>query len=92
MDTDVSLGTPGAEIDDGAALIFLLRNPDVEVIGAGSIFGNVPLQDAALNLDRILAWLNAGSIPVARVPRPILANMTWFQDWQSAYSLISSER
>ena len=86
VDTDVSLGTPGAEIDDGAALIFLLRNPDVEVIGAGSIFGNVPLQDAVLNLDRILAWLNAGSIPVARgTAQPILADMTWFQDWQSAY-------
>ena len=25
FDTDMSLGTPRAEIDDGAALIFLLR-------------------------------------------------------------------
>jgi len=86
VDTDVSLGMPGAEIDDGAALIFLLRNPDVEVIGAGSVFGNVPLQDAALNLDRLLTWLNAESVPIALgAAQPILADMAWFQDWQSAY-------
>jgi len=86
VDTDVSLGTPGAEIDDGAALIFLLRNPDVEVIGAGSIFGNVPLQDAALNLDRLRTWLDADSVPIALgAARPILADMIWFQNWQSAY-------
>ena len=86
VDTDVSLGTPRAEIDDGAALIFLLGNPDMEVIGAGSIFGNVPLKDAALNLDRILTWLDADSVPVALgAAQPILADMSWFQDWQSAY-------
>ena len=86
VDTDVGLGTPGAEIDDGAALIFLLRNPDVEVIGAGSIFGNVLLQDAALNLDRMLNWMDADSVPIALgAAQPILADMTWFRDWQSAY-------
>ena len=86
VDTDVSLGPAGAEIDDGAALIFLLCHPDVEVIGAGSIFGNVPLQEAALNLDRFLTWLDAGSVPIAMgAAQPILADMAWFQDWQSAY-------
>jgi len=86
VDTDVSLGTPRAEIDDGAALIFLLGNPDMEVSGAGSIFGNVPLKDAALNLDRILTWLDADSVPVALgAAQSILADMSWFQDWQSAY-------
>jgi inosine-uridine nucleoside N-ribohydrolase len=86
VDTDVGLGTPGAEIDDGAALIFLLRNTSVDVLGAGSIFGNVPLPDAALNLDRLLTWLDGEHIPLGLgAERPLLADMTWFESWQSDY-------
>ena len=86
MDTDVGLGTPGGEIDDGAALIFLLRNKSVELIGAGSVFGNVPVKDAALNLDRLLTWLHAEHIPIGLgVERPLLADMAWFEDWQAGY-------
>jgi inosine-uridine nucleoside N-ribohydrolase len=86
VDTDVGLGTPGAEIDDGAALIFLSRHPSVEMLGAGSVFGNVPVHDAALNLDRLLAWLEGEHIPLGLgAERPLLADMTWFESWQSAY-------
>ena len=86
VDTDVGLGTPGAEIDDGAALIFLSCNPSVELIGAGSIFGNVPLPDAALNLDRLLTWLGDEHIPVGLgAEQPLLADNTWFESWQTGY-------
>lgn len=86
VDTDVSLGTPGAEIDDGAALIFLLRNSKIEVVGAGSVFGNVPLPDAALNLDRLLTWLDAEPVPLALgAAKPLLADMAWFESWQTGY-------
>ena len=86
VDTDVSLGTPAAEIDDGAALIFLLRHQDVEVIGAGSVFGNVPLRDAALNLDRLLTLLDGEHIPLGMgAAQPLLAEISWFDDWRSAY-------
>ena len=86
VDTDVGLGTPGAEIDDGAALIFLLRNESVDVVGAGSIFGNVPLHNAALNLDRLLSWLGGEHIPVGPgAEKPLIADATWFESWQSAY-------
>jgi len=86
VDTDISLGTPRAEIDDGAALIFLLRDPAVEVLGAGSVFGNVPVPDAALNLDRLLTWLGKESISLGvGAERPLLADMTWFESWQSDY-------
>jgi inosine-uridine nucleoside N-ribohydrolase len=88
VDTDVSLGTPGAEIDDGAALIFLLRNSKIEVVGAGSVFGNVPLPDAALNLDRLLTWLDAEHVPLALgTPKPLLADMAWFESWQTGYGV-----
>jgi inosine-uridine nucleoside N-ribohydrolase len=86
VDTDVSLGTPGAEIDDGAALIFLLRHKDVQVVGAGSIFGNVPIKDTSLNLDRLLTWLDGEHIPQGLgAGKPLLADTGWFDNWQSAY-------
>ena len=86
VDTDVGLGTPGAEIDDGAALIFLMRNKLVEIVGAGSVFGNVPLQDAALNLDRLLTWLGGKDIPVGLgAEKSLIAATTWFESWQSVY-------
>ncbi|HXQ35027.1 MAG TPA: nucleoside hydrolase [Anaerolineales bacterium] len=86
VDTDVGLGTPGAEIDDGAALIFLMRNKFVEILGAGSVFGNVPLPDAALNLDRLLTWLGGEHIPMGRgAQEPLIADLRWFESWQSNY-------
>jgi purine nucleosidase len=86
VDTDVSLGTPGAEVDDGAALILLLRHKGVEVLGAGSVFGNVPIYDATLNLDRLLTWLDGEHIPLGvGVEKPLIADMKWFENWQSIY-------
>src|SRR5688572_30649227 len=86
VDTDVGLGTPGAEIDDGAALIFLLRNKLIDIVGAGSVFGNVPLQDAALNLDRLLTWLGGEYIPLGLgAEKPLIADTIWFESWQSVY-------
>ena len=86
VDTDVSLGTPGAEIDDGAALIFLLRNQSIDLVGAGSVFGNISLHDATLNLDRLLTWLGGEHIPCGPgAEKPLIADMAWFESWQSAY-------
>ncbi|HKY52832.1 MAG TPA: nucleoside hydrolase [Anaerolineales bacterium] len=86
VDTDVGLGTPGAEIDDGAALIFLLRNQFIDIVGAGSVFGNVPLCDATLNLDRLLTWLGREHIPLGvGAEKPLIEEMTWFESWQSNY-------
>lgn len=86
VDTDVSLGTPGAEIDDGAALIFLMCQPGVDVVGAGSVFGNVPVPDAGLNLDRMLTWLNRRDTPRGLgAAKPLLEDMAWFSPWQSEY-------
>ena len=86
VDTDVGLGTPGAEIDDGAALIFLLRNQLIDIVGAGSIFGNVPVHDAALNLERLLTWLGGEDIPLGLgAEKALIGDNAWFESWQSAY-------
>jgi len=86
VDTDIGLGTPSAEIDDGAALIFLLRSQSIHIIGAGSVFGNVPLHDAALNLDRLLTWMGGKDILLGLgAERPLIADTVWFESWQSKY-------
>jgi purine nucleosidase len=86
VDTDVSLGTPGAEIDDGAALMLLLRHPSVNVLGAGSVFGNAPIQDTTLNLDRLLTWLGAEHVPLGvGAASPLIADTLWFNEWKSKY-------
>jgi len=86
VDTDVSLGTPGAEIDDGAALILLLRHGLIDIIGASSVFGNVPVRDAALNLNRMLTWLGGERVPEGiGAWGPLIANFNWFNSWQAGY-------
>jgi len=86
VDTDVGLGTPHAEIDDGAALIFMMRHPSTEIVGTSSVFGNVPLHDATLNLDRLLSWMGGEHIPIGLgAPNPLIADMTWFEGWQAGY-------
>jgi inosine-uridine nucleoside N-ribohydrolase len=86
VDTDVGLGTPGAEIDDGAALIFLMRNRSIDIVGTGSVLGNVSLHDATLNLDRLLTWLDGEHVPMGLgAQKPLVADMTWFEGWQTGY-------
>ena len=86
IDTDLSLGTPGAEIDDGAALLMLLHNPAVEIAGIGSVFGNVPVNNATRNLARLLKMGGRTDIPLALgAAGPLEGDMGWFGEWQSDY-------
>ena len=86
IDTDLSLGTPGAEIDDGAALLMLLHNPAVEIAGIGSVFGNVPVEDATRNLARLLEMSGRTDIPLAQgAAGPLDSDMDWFAEWQAGY-------
>ena len=86
IDTDLSLGTPGAEIDDGAALLMLLRNPAVEIAGIGSVFGNVAVGNATRNLVRFLGMTGRTDIPLAQgAAGPLEGDMDWFGEWQAGY-------
>jgi inosine-uridine nucleoside N-ribohydrolase len=86
IDTDISLGTPGAEIDDGAALIALLQSPQVEIIGIGTVHGNVPVDDATQNLLRLLSLFGIKNIPVGiGASLPLIENKSWFVQWQAGY-------
>ena len=86
LDTDISLGTPGAEIDDFAALLMLLRSPQIELAGIGSVFGNAPVQDVDVNLARLLSGLDRADVPTASgAAAPLQGNMDWFAEWQAGY-------
>jgi len=86
LDTDISLGTPGAEIDDGAALFMLLGSPRVTLGGIGSVFGNAPVEDVDANLARLLQMLKRTDIPLATgAGAPLQGDLGWFADWQAGY-------
>lgn len=86
VDTDVSLGTPGAEIDDGAALIMLLRSAGLTVQGITTVHGNVSVEFATHNLRRLLSYLGREEIPVGiGAVLPLLEDPSWFAAWQKRY-------
>ena len=86
IDTDMGLGTPGAEIDDGAALIALLRCEKIQPAGIGSVFGNVPLADSGVNLDRLVSYMERKRIPLGiGAKAPLEGGMDWFSEWQQGY-------
>ena len=39
-DCDCTFGIQGCDVDDGLALIYLLGDPDAEVLGVTTTFGN----------------------------------------------------
>ncbi len=43
IDTDTAIGVPGADVDDGLALIQAFHSPELVVRGVSSVFGNAPL-------------------------------------------------
>jgi inosine-uridine nucleoside N-ribohydrolase len=86
IDSDVSLGTPFAEIDDAAAFLALISHPRIDIIGIGAVYGNVPVQDAYINLKRIVHFTAENRIPVYYgSEKPLSGDMRWFRDWQHGY-------
>ena len=86
IDTDLGLGTPRAEIDDGAALIVLLASTEIEVAGIGSVFGNVPIKDSHTNLSRFLSFLNQDHIRLGfGSEQPLAGDLDWFVEWMQGY-------
>lgn len=85
VDTDMGLGTPRAELDDGAALIALL-NSGANVVAAAGVHGNVQLSEATHNLRRLLAYLGREDLPVGRGSAlPLVQDPSWFQPFQARY-------
>jgi len=64
LDTDLSLGDVGSEIDDGFALAFALAEPDCRVELITTVSGNVDAVTAARLTRGLLATLGHSDIPV----------------------------
>ena len=43
IDTDVSIGSPIREVDDGYALVIALHSPEIRIAGVSTSYGNAPL-------------------------------------------------
>ncbi|MEL7158357.1 MAG: nucleoside hydrolase [Actinomycetota bacterium] len=57
LDTDI-----GTDVDDALALAYVVRHPDLELVGVSTVFGDLTVRDAIV--DRILAVADAPPTPV----------------------------
>lgn len=86
LDTDMSLGTPRAEIDDGAALIALSSVESIEIAAITTVHGNVDAELAMHNLQRLLYYLDRTDIPLGMgAVGPLVGDKAWFEEWQTGY-------
>ncbi len=61
-------------LDDALALALLSRTPEVEIVGVGTVAGNVPVGFSTENTLRVLSWCGIEDIPVYRgASRPLVA-------------------
>ena len=66
LDTDLAMGTPGSDIDDGFALALAVADPDLTLELVTTVNGNTDVDTATkLTLD-LLDRLGAPDVPVAR--------------------------
>ena len=87
FDTDMSLGTPNSEIDDGAALMMLLHYfNDDEIAAITTTHGNTAVLDATHNTWRILSDFNRAQLPLGQgAAVGLIEKKLWFQEWQAEY-------
>src|SRR4051812_41513428 len=51
IDTDISMGSPIREVDDGYALVLAFHSPEIQIAGLSTSYGNAPL-DATTRIAR----------------------------------------
>lgn len=86
FDTDLGLGTPNCEIDDGAALIQLLGLFPDEVAAVTTVHGNGTIEDVVQNTARLLSYLNREDIPLGLgAACGLIEQKEWFAEWQAEY-------
>lgn len=72
LDTDLSMGAPNADVDDGFALALALADPDIEVLAVTTVNGNTDVFNATRLSRRMLEQLGRSDIPVHRgADRPL---------------------
>ncbi len=72
IDTDLGMGTAGADPEDGLAILYALGSPEATLEGITLVHGNVPVSHSWPNARRLLGLAGRPDIPVhagARGPR-----------------------
>jgi len=64
IDTDPAVGEPGADVDDGFAILQALRSPELEVVGISTVFGNAPGPTGHRIARHLLALADAPHVPL----------------------------
>ena len=64
LDCDNTFGNPGAEIDDGLLILYLLGEPRFRLRGISLTFGNGDLEEVEGATDRLLGRLGVTDVPV----------------------------
>jgi purine nucleosidase len=73
LDTDLAMGAPGSDIDDGFALALALADPELDVDLVTTVNGNTDVDTATLLCLELLHRLGRTDVPVVRgASRPLL--------------------
>lgn len=73
LDTDLSMGEPGSEIDDGFALALALADPGLSVDLVTTVNGNTDVDTATALTIELLDRLGGAAVPVVRgAERPLV--------------------
>ena len=67
FDCDNTFGVKDCDVDDGLALLYLLGDPEAQLLGVTSTFGNNRLDTVYETNRKMLRELGRGEIPVKRV-------------------------
>lgn len=65
LDTDLAMGAPGSEVDDGFALAMALADPGIDLRLVSTVFGNTDV-DRATELSRALVRRLGREVPLER--------------------------
>jgi pyrimidine-specific ribonucleoside hydrolase len=64
IDTDPAVGEPGADVDDGFAILQALRSPELQFVGISTVFGNAPCPTGHRIAHHLLELAEAPDIPL----------------------------
>lgn len=64
LDTDPGIGAPGADIDDGFAILLTLASPELDLLGLTIVNGNAELEAGCQSASALLDRLGDATTPV----------------------------
>ena len=82
FDTDLALGEPNKDVDDGLALIMALNSPEIQIMAISAVFGNTKVNNAEKNIHTVLHLFSKE----ISFPEIILGASNRF-DWENRNSL-----